>query len=501
MRFLCCLIAIAAAAACTTKPTEGVCCVTEADCARLGVDAPRSCEVGQACKAFECVAAECASSAECASPDAPVCVDSLCVEACRTDDNCVGAAGGPICADDGACVGCLGDADCPASAPFCDAEDRRCRGCELDAECASGVCIEADAACAEPSEIIYVQMSGNDVGDCTNATPCGTLPYALQKVTATRKVIRISGGSLQTAPATITIDRPVVLDGSGTSLSKAANVPLFSIGMSAGVVTFEGLVVFGSSDPSEPTITVASGSSLRVTESVFNTASIDVANGSLDLRDVSLATSLVAMQAVKCSSGTVSARTADFEHTSIGATNCQLNVSRCRFDERSAGALSAQGGVAIIENNLVIQSDELADTMSLTNMAPGSTVRFNTFVNTSGVASSGVALYCDGTPDVTSNIFAYGSAYPMGPPLFRCPATLSLFDTVAVPEQSMGQGNIVADAATFFVSPVARDFHLSAASPAKGMAAPGTSVTEDFEGNPRPAPVGSTADVGCFEAR
>jgi hypothetical protein len=96
------LLAIAAAA-CTTKRTEGVCCVTEADCAQLGVGEPRPCEVGQACRAFECVAAECATSAECTSPDAPVCIDGLCVASCRVDADCAGAASGPHCASDGAC--------------------------------------------------------------------------------------------------------------------------------------------------------------------------------------------------------------------------------------------------------------------------------------------------------------------------------------------------------------------------------------------------------------
>jgi hypothetical protein len=63
----------------------------------------------------------------------------------------------------------------------------------------------------------------------------------------------------------------------------------------------------------------------------------------------------------------------------------------------------------------------------------------------------------------------------------------------------MGEGNIVADASTFFINQTARDFHLSAASPAKGAAAPGSSIADDFDGNPRPAPAGSRADVGCFE--
>ena len=498
MRSLFCLISIAATAACTTKPTAGVCCVTDADCARLGVDEPRPCEVGQACKAFECVAAECASSAECPSPDAPVCVDSLCVATCRTDDDCAGAAGGLICADDGACVGCLGDADCPASAPFCDAEDRRCRGCELDAECASGVCLEMDGRCATPGELVHVQEFGSDAGDCTSVAPCRTLSYALQKVTPSRQVIHIIGGNLTTLVTTTAIDRPVVIDGSDTAINKPPSGPLFSIGAAVGTVTLEGMTLLGSSALDDPTITVASGSLVRVGKSVLNTALIDLANGGLELRDVRL-TAVQPMRGVICSNGTVSARTVEFEHTSIRATNCQLNVAQSRFEEINDGSINASGGFAIVENNLVVQAYELADTMYLTNMAPGSTVRFNTFVNTSGVDASGTALYCDATVDVTSNIFAYGSTHPHGGAT-ACRASYSLYDLLALPEQVAGIGNLVADGATFFVSRGNRDFHLAPGCPARSAAEPGTGVTRDLEGRPRPNPISSVPDMGAFEA-
>jgi hypothetical protein len=504
MRILSLLIAIAAAAACTTKRNEAVCCVSEADCAALGVDEPRPCGPGQACKGFACVAAECDTSAECTSPVAPVCIDQLCVGACRVDDDCAGASGGPRCAPDGACVGCLSQADCPARAPLCDAEDRRCRGCEADAECASGVCIEADAVCAEPGQLIFVTNGGTDAGSCTSDMPCQTLSFAMGQVTSFRKVIRVLGGGLTTPTGTIAIDRPVVIDASATEIRQPFMVPLFSVAASAGQVTLEGVRLLGSSSgSSDPTITVASGSLLRVVRSVLNTTPIEVVNGGLELRDVRAITMFFRTDVVNCMNGTVSARAVEFEHTTINATNCQLNVSRCRFDERADGSIRAQGGVAIIENNLVISSYELADLMFVANQAPGSVVRFNTFVNTSGVDSDGVALSCDGTATVTSNIFAYRSAHPLSGPggaTTPCPTRFSLFDTVAVPEQTLGEGNQVADPTTFFTNRALEDFHLSAASPAKRSAEPNLSVHEDFEGNPRPVPAGSRSDVGCFEA-
>ncbi|HWU86039.1 MAG TPA: choice-of-anchor Q domain-containing protein [Kofleriaceae bacterium] len=363
------------------------------------------------------------------------------------------------------------------------------------------MCIEADGACADPGQLVHVRMGGTDTGECTSAAPCRTLSYALQKVTVARDVIRVTNTVLSTPAATISIDRRVTIDGSDTTLAKPTNVPLFAIGTSAGVVVLEGFALAGSPDPSDPTITVASGSALRIARSALDSAPIDVVNGSLQLRDSRMSSTLVTLEAVRCTNGTVSAHKTEFTHTTIGATNCQLNVSRSRFDEIADGSIVAQGGVALIENNLVISANELADLMSLTNLAPGSTVRFNTFVNTSGVSSDGVALFCDGAVAVTSNIFAYGSAHPLGTPgITPCPTRFSLFDSVAVSQHTAGEGNQVGDAATFFVNRIARDFHLASGSPARQAAESGLPVSEDFEGNRRPAPTGSRPDIGCFEA-
>lgn len=491
------IIVVWLAAACTTKRNEAVCCVSDVDCARLGLDEPRPCEAGQACEAFECVAAECTTAADCTAPEAPACADHLCVAACRTDDDCVGAAGGSRCAEDGACVGCFANADCPGSAPFCDAEERSCRGCEADTECASGVCLEADARCAGPEELVHVRMNGNDVGDCSSAMPCKTLSYALGRVTLARHVIRIGGGALPSPATTILLDRAVTIDGSDTTIEKPANGPLFSVAAPAALVTLEGMVLTGTAN--DPTIRVSLGT-LRIARSSLHTALVDLVGGSLDLRDSMVRTEAETMTALRCTNATATVRRTDFEHTTIVAANCQLNVSRCRFNEVASGSIGAMGGVLRIENNLVLQAFELADTMSITAAAPGSMLRFNTFVGTSSLPSDGTALSCDGTIEVSSNIFAVNNAHPMGPNATRCPATFSVFDAATVAEQAEGEGNLIADAATFFIDRTARDFHLAGASPARGAAAPGLSASEDFDGKPRPVPSGARADAGCFEA-
>lgn len=477
----------AAVAGCTTKNNPDVCCVSAVDCARLGVDDPRPCGAGQACRDFGCVAAECATSADCTAPGAPVCVDQLCVAACREDADCAGAAG-PICASDGACVGCLADAQCPASAPFCDAEDRACRGCEADAECASGVCLEMDARCAAEAEVVFVSAQGADTGECSRSAPCKTLQYALTKVLfPTRLVIHVAGGTL-TLGSDITFTVPVYLDGTNTTLLGDGSGPYLQV-MSAG-----------GGPATVANIAVAPTTGTGFTVTAMNTLRLFNVNASLPVEN--LGGTLIARSSrlggVTCTSGTATIERCQFVGSRVESSNCQLAISSNLFDENGSDALSVSGGRVILENNLIIQAYELADTVLVVNAAAGSAVQFNTFVNTSVLASDGVALYCDSTVDVTSNIFAYGSKHPHGGSM--CASRYSLYDSVALPAQTGGVGNKVADGASMFANRASRDFHLSPMSPAKAAAESGLSVAEDFDGNPRPVPVGTRPDIGCFEA-
>jgi hypothetical protein len=361
----------------------------------------------------------------------------------------------------------------------------------------SGPSGPSDPPSTDPTELILVTASGADVGACTPAAPCRTLQYALRQVTAERAAVRVDAARLDTA-SSIVIERPVAIAAPGTEIVQHGDAPTFIIAAFVSGVTIDGAHLRGTG-ALEPAIIVGAGSTLRLSGAVLDSASISVEHGALELRGVKLTTSRLSFEAVRCSGGVVRVRGADFEHTTLTTEHCDLEVSRSRFHEVMDGSIAATGGVAVIENNLVVQAYELADSMFLTEMEPGSTVRFNTFVNTSGVASDGVALYCDDTLHVTSNIFAYGSKHPLGPPLFRCPATFSLFDEVAVVEQAAGEGNLIANAQTFFVDRAAGDFHPARNSPAKNAAEPGLAVTEDLEGNRRSAPLGTVADIGALE--
>jgi hypothetical protein len=172
------------------------------------------------------------------------------------------------------------------------------------------------------------------------------------------------------------------------------------------------------------------------------------------------------------------------------STNCQFTLTRSSFSEPSDGGATVTGGKAVIENNLFSNGGPQPDGDDVTQVLPGSVMRFNTFVNYYTAADrAGTALRCDATLDVTSNIFAWGQNAING----ACVARYSLFDDAHT--MPTGQNNVLTDLPTIFTS--ATDFHLSATSAARDHGESNTGVSVDLDGNARPA----TPDIGAFEAQ
>ena len=155
--------------------------------------------------------------------------------------------------------------------------------------------------------------------------------------------------------------------------------------------------------------------------------------------------------------------------------------------------IATTGGTFTIQDNVVVSDNGLDDVISLGG-GPGSTFRFNTVVNLSGENDTANSVDCfDAGLDVSDNIIAWNTSNAP-----TCPTEYTLFDNVvALPP---GEGNQVGDASTFFVDMANKNFHLAPGSPAIGAAQPGVSAPTDFDGNPRPAPSGTNADVGAFES-
>ncbi|HWO21989.1 MAG TPA: choice-of-anchor Q domain-containing protein [Kofleriaceae bacterium] len=479
---------LSVAAGCTRRDPD-FCCVTADTCAAAGLtDELRPCEIGQACNAYACVAAECATSADCASPEAPRCLDGLCVAGCTIDDDCAGVAGRPRCdVRVATCVGCTAGDQCPAERSICDVEARACRGCTADDECASGVCIEATGACAAEDAIIYVMESGTDAGTCPKAAPCQTLAYAMGLTSPARSVIRIVGGQFHLGNNSIYLRNAVTIDGSDTTLTYGS-LPAITVG-GAGIL--EG-VRLASTQASMTLIEIIAGGSLGLSHFLIEDGRIEIAAGGvLDAVNITLRSG-----EVRCNfGGTLALKKSNLEQVYVDSS-CKLVLAESRVEPRSGAqptaALFRGESSQLIENNVFIGSGVETYLMFIGG-ASGSTFRFNTVVNRSSVLGSAIAIGCDDGVDVTSNIIAYNSTSPVS-----CVARYSLFDTAAAQEVSRGVGNRSAEIGTFFRGRQAGDFHLTPKSPAIGFGEPGL-TPNDIEGNARPAPLGTMPDVGAYE--
>jgi len=304
-------------------------------------------------------------------------------------------------------------------------------------------------------------------------------------------VIAITAGQLVPA-STVAIDRPVYIDANGTIIHR--NGVVFSVAP-ATAVTVSNLTL--TADGGNPLVaaTVSATGSLRLYRANV-TGQITTNSGAIAAtKSTFLSPMTFNVDGIACTSGTVAVFESVFQRVWVAGANCQVTIEKSRFDMLNDGSVNVTGGFTRIENNLIIHANELADSMYVAGVTPGSTVRFNTFVNTSGLASDGVALQCDGTAIVTSNIFAYNSMHPLTP-TNTCPTRYSLFDSTALSEQTLGTGNQTADAMLFFVDRARKDFHLGPNSPARGKAEPGLGVADDIEGHLRPV----AADIGAYQA-
>jgi hypothetical protein len=463
---------VVSAAACT-KHNPDVCCVTAEQCDRLGLDEMFSCDSARVCNPGGiCVPPQCSTSADCSSLDAPVCIDRLCVAACVTNDDCSGAAG-PLCAPDGACVNCIDNSQCTTDSPTCDGTTRTCRKCQLDSECASGVCLESGGTCAESNRIIYVRSDGTDSGNCDASAPCLTIQYAFTKFSAQRNVIRIPNGNYSVGDNMVDLSTHTgFIDGANTEITRRMSGPIFT--MSLGSMTLSG-------------VNLNAGLGLALTVTGGAIYMVDSRTTGMTVNAGVLEVSRLKGGGVGCfANGTLTVR--DSEIDGANGTDCTLTVQRNRL--RTVGANGA--GLLLIENNIVSTNGPLEDGPIL-NGAAGSTFRFNTVVNTSGVDQGATNLSCSAGVSASSNIIAWHTSAST-----QCASRYTLFDTVAGTQS--GTGNKTADLAAIFVNVGAKDFHLAPNSPAKGAAEPGLNVMTDIDGATRPQPSGAAADVGAYEA-
>jgi len=447
---------------------------------------------------------ECTTAAQCTDSAAPYCIDRHCEAACQAATDCTDATHA-VCASDGACVGCQAAADCSAQAPVCDTTERACRGCTSDAECPGGVCIEADGTCTADAGVAFVTMMGSDAGACTRAAPCATVLFAL-KQRADRSVVHVLGGALSITSFALT-GTTITLDGEDTAISTGTATAITVMG--SADITIEGFRITAPPFPPTggapaPGLVVKDLAKLRlhgVALSGEGSTLVEASGGAqLTIRASHLGSlSQNSANTINCIGATLLADRNALEMTIVGNyMPCEMTVTRNRFESSRDGSVHITGGRLVMENNLVIHRDGFNDSISVGSLSSGSTIRFNTLVNTTAVGSDGAAMFCDNTVAITSNIFAYNSQHPINGT--GCETRYSVFDDRSL--TSAGTGNQLTGIDAIFVNRGAGDYHLAPASVARGGAEPGQiMVMVDYDGHPRPDPSGSPADSGAFEAK
>jgi hypothetical protein len=426
---------------------------------------------------------------------------------CTDSSQCSAPLG--VCAADGVCVACAAASDCTAEpdAPVCDDQARACRGCTKDNECGvGGVCLEGTGRCVAGADAAFVTMNGSDSGTCTRAAPCAGIPYAITQLGA-RKTIHVLGGSLDTATLVLADVGTLAIDGEDTQLSAGSASTTLNVRGNSDV-TIEGFRF--NVPPTSPTgadvpAIVVTGSATKATLEGLDFGgsggtAVSASLGATVVLSRSHVGSLSTNNTFEINSNgaktTVVGNTLEMTIVS-GANGGALTVARNRFESTRDGSVHAGGGVLVVQNNLIIHRDGYNDSISVSNLSPGSIIRFNTIVNTTATPLDGSAIYCDATVQVTSNVFAYNSGHPITGQ--GCATRYSVFDDVAL--TSAGTGNHVTGIETIFVDRMAGDYHLAAGSVARKAAEPGQDMVDvDFEGNARPNPTGTNADCGAFEA-
>ena len=480
-------------AACGTKPNPDVCCTDVDQCAAIGVsDGLRLCGgAGQVCTpAGVCVASQCDVNADCTDAASPICIAHACVAKCVMDADCMDPAAAK-CDSDGVCVACVDNAQCTAeTAPACDATSHMCRACTADADCDSGVCLEFSGECAVTSRLIVVSPSGASNGQCDAGHPCLTIVDAMALITGERDVIRIVGGKVQTGKPSIDVPHidAVIVDGDATAaVGPGSGSAVFEVEQGA-TLTLEGVAISGTGPSSRVMAVNNIGGQVVITKCALTHSGFTLGIGTLAI-DSSVLDDFVATQ----TGGVAKLENNHSSAFSFTMTSGDATLERNVLGGDGAETVEVDGGRVTLDNNLITSTDSFEDAIRIQGATAGSTFRFNTMVNTSGVDNTATSVNCTANTFATSNIIAWNSSGRL-----ECVSTYSLYDTFANPG---GGGNQSADASAFFIDYAHQNYHLSATSPALGHGDPAvTNVTVDLDGNPRPNPAGSAPDVGAFEA-
>jgi hypothetical protein len=476
--------------------TANFCCLEIDRCTEARAPGIVECPSHQTCNTAlnECfdTVAECTTAAECPSAALPACVDGRCVacdadhacptsapvcsaestcEACTEEAACSGLDATPHCGPTGACVACRPDtaSDCAtATAPICDATSFSCRGCR-EGDCGTGLC-GPDGACIAETEVAWVAKTGQDAGTCTKEAPCLTIGRAVAQL-GSRPWINVAASGVPYAEAAVTPGAAVQISGkSVTILGTGASLTTTRNGDAA-------MVIEGSSD-----VTVVG---LRIVDAGGATGDgVVCRNLGPSSPDVSLRSVEIA------GNGGVGIR----------ATTCTIDVERSAIQGNGSGGISITAGSARFVNNFIVRNGSQTSLVGGTKFdgVADLVFDFNTVAanGTSGAAfAAGVQCSAASTVTLSNSIIHGDAANQVSDADMNCAFAYNLSN------ESLGGTNVATALAAdgLFVNPGEGDYHTKAGSPAVATAQPDSATTIDFDGDPRPSPASSRADIGADE--
>ena len=482
--YLCVVAALAAgliifADACT-KTNPSLCCISELDCAAIGLPNGTNCDSGFTCAAHECVAASCGLDVDCTDPLAPHCGDGLCrecaatgqcgqtepacnlntyaCEACSADGDCSAFSAAPFCGTTGACVACTKNEQCAAAQPVCG-DDNNCRLCEHDQECASGAC-DVNGTCVEPANVLYISPTGTDAGGCVQTQPCKTVQFVEGLATPARFHIAFAPGmynqtfGIQEKPT-------IAYHGNGAQLvtSAAQSAP---IRMSANKIFIFDFEV--SSDAS-----------------VFNGN-----GGELSMRHVNIvkSTNVSSIGSVKFT--WVDSIVSNFAGLRFESSPTTVTLRRLSFVAPTA-VLETTDAIIALENLSIARPKGNIFNFARTT----GSIRFTTIADTD-VTVSVPHIVCAQSPVAVSASIIWA---PRQPTIINGNCVFSEQNIVG-PTVSGSPAINVSNADPLFVDITNSNFRLQSTSPAIDKVDTGPAT--DIDGNPRPR--GVKFDLGAYEA-